>query len=225
MRIHRKAFEVIDELRKSLALNKLKRKNPVLYKWAVVDKGDSTHSLNCPLDENSIVFDVGGFKGEWASRIFCKYCPFIYIFEPVSSFAEAIKTKFSNNKKVFIHQQGLAADNAVANISLNEEGSSIYTDSQNTEKIELISFMDFVKEKEITKIDLMKINIEGGEYELLNSVIESGFIGNITNLKIQFHNIDASSRKKMEELQRALAKTHELTYQYDFLWENWELKK
>lgn len=41
-------------------------------RWAT-DKGDSTHRLNYDLDENSIVFDVGGYLGKWAELIYAKY--------------------------------------------------------------------------------------------------------------------------------------------------------
>ena len=30
-------------------------------------------------------------------------------------------------------------------------------------------------------------------------------------------------RERMEKIQKELAKTHQLTYQYDFVWENWKL--
>ena len=44
------------------------------------DNGDKTHRLNYDLDENAIVFDLGGYEGQWSSDIFSKYCCHIYIF-------------------------------------------------------------------------------------------------------------------------------------------------
>ena len=38
------------------------------------DNGDKTHRLNYNLNEKSIVFDLGGYEGQWASDIFSKYC-------------------------------------------------------------------------------------------------------------------------------------------------------
>ena len=69
----------------------------------------------------------------------------------------------------------------------------------------------------------MKINIEGAEYELLTRLIEVGLVKNIKNIQIQFHNFSCDSRVHMEEIQRVLGQTHRLTYQYEFVWENWEL--
>ena len=40
----------------------------------------------------------------------------------------------------------------------------------------MISFKDFIDENKITNIDYLKLNIEGSEYELLEHIIEIGFI-------------------------------------------------
>jgi len=70
-----------------------------IYKWQD-DKGDQTLRLNYLLDEDSLVFDVGGYIGNFAADIFCKYNCNIYIFEPVTEFYEKIKARFSNNPRV-----------------------------------------------------------------------------------------------------------------------------
>ncbi|GBF23088.1 hypothetical protein tpqmel_0492, partial [Candidatus Gastranaerophilus sp. (ex Termes propinquus)] len=50
------------------------------------DDANGSLRLNYDLCENSIVFDVGGYKAEFAKEIFCKYQSFIHIFEPVPDF-------------------------------------------------------------------------------------------------------------------------------------------
>lgn len=70
----------------------------------------------------------------------------------------------------------------------------------------------------------MKINIEGSEYELLDSLIKTGNIKRIRNLQIQFHSwIDDSSLKR-ENIRIKLCNTHYETYCFPFIWENWTLK-
>ena len=68
----------------------------------------------------------------------------------------------------------------------------------------------------------MKINIEGAEYDLLDHLIETGFIANIINLQIQFHEFVPNAKERMENIQKRLEKTHALTYQHEFVWENWK---
>ena len=71
----------------------------------------------------------------------------------------------------------------------------------------------------------MKINIEGGEYDLLEHFLESGFIKNINNIQIQFHDFIPNAEERMKKIQYELEKTHSLTYQYPFVWENWQRKQ
>ena len=54
------------------------------------DNGDSTLRVKYPISENSIVFDVGGYMGEWSLKIVDRYNPYIYIFEPVPEFYSII---------------------------------------------------------------------------------------------------------------------------------------
>ena len=70
----------------------------------------------------------------------------------------------------------------------------------------------------------MKINIEGGEFELLERLIQTGLISRIKNIQVQFHNIAVESTKRMEKIHQGMYKTHQPTFQYKFVWENWVLR-
>ena len=72
-----------------------------------------------------------------------------------------------------------------------------------------------------TSIDLMKINIEGAEYDLLEHLIENKFVENIKDIQVQFHDFVPNAEARMKNIQAGLSKTHYLTYQYPFVWENW----
>ena len=66
------------------------------------DNGDKTLRLDYELNNDSIVFDLGGYEGQWASDIFSKYWCFIYVFEPVEKFFNKIEQRFSKNEKIFV---------------------------------------------------------------------------------------------------------------------------
>jgi hypothetical protein len=67
----------------------------------------------------------------------------------------------------------------------------------------------------------MKINIEGGEYELLPRMIESGIIDKIKLLQIQFHEISEDSLSQMNKIREKLKSTHNQVFAYPFVWECW----
>lgn len=194
-------------------------------KW-FEDNGDETLRVDYELTDQSVVFDLGGYVGDFASKIFDRYVCTVYVFEPVPYYYNLIKNRFLNNKKVKIICAGLADATRVENIYLENDKTSLYGKS-GAEKIEikLISTSDFFKEHDIPFIDLVKINIEGGEYALLEHLIESGDITKIKNIQVQFHDfVIDNAELRMNAIQKKLALTHKLTYQYPFVWENWELK-
>ncbi len=193
--------------------------------WFAV-KGDETLRLDYPLNETSIVFDLGGFKGEFAAAIYNKYQSTIYVFEPIQSFYNIIKQQFADSPKIEAYQYGLAGQDQTMQISLTDNSSSVYIKSKLTETIQLKSIIDFIKTNNIDHIDLIKINIEGGEYDVLEALIEHNMLPLFTDLQIQFHDfIIPNATERMKKIQAELSKTHQLTYQYEFVWENWTLKQ
>ncbi|OXA92204.1 FkbM family methyltransferase [Flavobacterium hercynium] len=220
----KKAFKILinyKEKKKVINPNDLLQHNRVQPWFAV--KGDQTLRLDYELNADSIVFDVGGYKGEFAAEILCKYNSNIYVFEPIKDFFEIIENKFLKNKKIQPFNFGLAGKDESLQISLSDNSSSIFLEGETKETIELKSIVDFLKANNITEVDLIKINIEGGEYELLESLIVHDCIGFFKNIQVQFHDfLFENAKERMNEIQNNLSKTHKLTYQFEFVWENWE---
>ena len=190
--------------------------------WFAIN-GDKTLRLDYRLDQESNVFDLGGYDGQWTSDIFAKYCCTIHCFEPVEAYAKNIETRFAKNEKIIVHRFGISNAGKKVKISHNGTGSSIFR-GKGKEEIQLVKAFDFMIQNNINRIDLMKINIEGAEYDLLDHLIETGFVKNIVNLQIQFHDFVPNAKERMRSIQKSLVKTHKLTYQYEFVWENWELR-
>lgn len=183
--------------------------------------GDKTLRLDYDLTNNSIVFDLGGYEGQWASDVFARYCCKIHIFEPVEEFVRNIEKRFSRNNSIVAHHFGLSDETKKSIISVAEYGSSTFKKGERSQEIFFVKAVNFMLEHEITHIDLMKINIEGGEYDLLDHLIETGFINNIDNIQVQFHDFVPDAEQRMRNIQERLQETHHLTYQYPFVWENW----
>lgn len=185
--------------------------------------GDATLRLNYNLNSESIVFDLGGYHGEWSEKIYNLYNCNIYIFEPITELANNIQEKFKNNNKIKVFNYGLSDENNELFINVNNDGSSFNTTCTNPLKCEVKSIIDFLDEYNINKVDLIKINIEGDEYKLLDSLIENNKIILFDNIQVQFHRFIENSPFRREKIQNELSKTHKQTYNYDFVWENWEV--
>lgn len=222
----KKAIKILinyDSNKRTMTPNDLIQRERVLPWFAV--KGDETLRLDYDLNEKSVVFDVGGYKGEFAGDIFCKYNATIYVFEPIQSFFQIIKNKFINNQKVKIYNFGLAGKDEQMQISMSDNSSSVFLKTEDSETIQLKSIVNFIQENNIQAVDLIKLNIEGGEYELLEALIDNNLIGIFKNIQVQFHDfLLADGKERMNRIQENLSRTHQITYQYEFVWENWQLK-
>jgi len=197
---------------------------------AMVDKwyregGESTRRLDYPLTCESIVFDVGGYQGNFTRDIVARYDPHVYVFEPVSEFCELLVMKFRPNPKVRICNYGLADRDVVSQMTLSEDGSTIYKPSKIKITIQLRDICTVVRERDINRIDLIKINIEGGEYVLLRRMLETELVAICQDIQVQFHHFYPNSRRLRSEIRRALQETHFLTYDYPFVWENWRKRR
>ena len=71
-------------------------------------------------------------------------------------------------------------------------------------------------------VDLMKINIEGSEFPLLERMIDCDLLGEVRCFLIQFHEWHPGAYRRRRRIQRALAKTHTKVWDYPFIWEKWQ---
>lgn len=192
-------------------------------RWKL-DRGDDNFRLDYPLDETSLVFDLGGYQGEWTEAIYKRYRPRIMVFEPVSKYADKIKARFKNNPKVQVYPMGLAGKTGQITLRLADNATSEFKTTGKAVQVKMKSVREFLSEKRIDRIDLMKINIEGGEYGLLEAMISSHLITKVENIQVQFHTHVENWGSRVEQIRNDLSKTHELTYQYLNVWENWRKK-
>jgi FkbM family methyltransferase len=192
------------------------------------DEGDYFYRLEYNLNQNSIVIDLGGYKGQFASDIHSKYLCKVLVFEPIKSYFELIQDRFKKNSYIDAFNFALGEKDKADFFYMDNDGTSINNRSRigNSQKQEVI-FRDietFFKEKNITSVDLIKINIEGGEYELLEYILDKDLAKVFKNIQVQFHKYIINSDEKMLSIQKKLEKTHVINWQYRFVWENWVKK-
>lgn len=192
-----------------------------------MDRGDETLRLDYPLNQDSVVFDLGGYKGDFAYEISKKFGCKIFVFEPVLDFHEMCVDRFKGNKSITCMNYGLSSRSGHLDINLSENSSSFFSATGSEggkQRVKIESIADCIRKLEIKRISLMKINIEGGEFDVLPELIASGDIARIDYLQIQFHNFVADAAKRRAEIRATLLETHKEMWNYDFVWESWERK-
>ncbi len=210
-----------DEVQRHGAALQKQRFDAAIRHW-FAGQGDKTLRVNFDhLKPESVVFDLGGYKGDWTAEISSRYDAKVFVFEPIKSFHDQICTRFAGNPKVKAFQFGLGARDESMDLHLSADGTGVFGKGAAVEKVHLREVQSFLKQEGVEHIDLMKINIEGGEYDLLTRLIESGDIGKIDKLQIQFHDFVPNAIESRAKIIEGLKKTHRQSWEYYFVWEEW----
>jgi FkbM family methyltransferase len=217
-------MRVGEAVRAAARLLVLDEKSVSIVRWRL-RRGDATLRLDYDLRPDSLVYDVGGYRGEWAQAIAARYDCRIEVFEPLQAYCEVISGVLRGNPKVKLHPFGLAGATGRHLISVDEEASSHVKVAGKTEEIQLVDIAEHLERQGVRAIDLIKVNIEGGEFELLGRMHEKDLLRACRDIQIQFHDFVPDARRRREELRGILSRTHRLTYDFPFIWENWRRKE
>lgn len=152
------------------------------------------------LTKDDVVVDLGSYVGEFKNKIIEMYGCKVLEFDPLVNYAAWIEDGYITTGGAYYY-------------------TSMFEGNQNCYQC-----VDIAKKLEpLSEIALLKVNIEGAEYAVLEHIIESGLIGRIKNIQVQFHIVDELPYEDLYyEIAHQLTKTHKLTWQYKYCWENWE---
>ena len=187
------------------------------------DRGDEIKIIDYPLDSNSQVIELGGFTGVWSKKIIDKFNPNLIIVEPIPQFVNELKHNFGNNPKVNIEKVAISTSNKT--IKLYVKGCATSETNVVSKKVVSVKSYDinyFISKYNLSKIDLIQVNIECEEYPLIMNWIETGFLKNVKYLQVQFHTFCENYQEKYDSISQGLEEIgFEIKYKYNFVWESW----
>lgn len=192
-----------------------------LQEWRVVN-GNYTHNLDYPLNEDSIIMDLGGYTGMWVGQMIEKYNCSVYVAEPLKEFYDTMVSKFESNLKVNLLNVGVATEDREGVIYLGDDSSSSNIETETIRKVEFRTINSILKEWDLKEVDLLQVNIEGDEYPVVAHMIETGDIDRFKNIQIQFHLGIEDATSKREKICKDLeTRGFKVKYSYPFVWEGW----
>ncbi len=197
-----------------------------IYKQSQFDRffasgGNSIRYNNHKLNSNSVVVDLGSYQGEFAQQIYKKYKCNIHAYQAIPEFAKMCDNKFINNDKFTVHNSGVGYYSRQQYFSLSANGSGQFAQG---EKV-LVDIKDISEViDELGNIDLLKINIQGGQFEVLDRILDKKLQNKIKCIQVQFHYFVDDAMIKRQAIQKRLSDSHKLDYNYQFVWQQWRKK-
>jgi FkbM family methyltransferase len=176
-----------------------------------------------PVTTGSLVIDAGGFEGEWTIKMIARYGCRSEIFEPFPIYSDYCKNFFAQNKLVRVHSSALGGVFRTTKFTFAANGTSefISTAMTNSFKAQVIDISNFFDELGKEPVACLKLNIEGGEYEVLERLLETNQITRCQSLLIQFHVQPDGWELRLKDIQHRLQSTHKQEWSYPMVWEKW----
>jgi FkbM family methyltransferase len=185
---------------------------------------DPHYFYRAQLDPSSVVIDVGAYDGLVADQLFGLYDCQIYAFEPNPELYPELENRFVDNPKVMTLPYGLGAADVTLSLQLRGLGSTVYGRPDPTVKtadVEIRDVVDVLRKLGHPRIDFMKINIEGAEYDLLDRLLATEWKHHVRYFLIQFHELYDDANVRRWRIRRRLRETHSQVWNLPWIYELW----
>lgn len=170
---------------------------------------------------HSAIVDVGAYNGIWAREMARKYGCTVLAFEPVGKLWLEACDNCKEHSNIIVLNAGLGARHREEEFGVQDNSSGAFAGSPTREKVTILSAVDQLVHGGLGPFPLMKLNIEGMEYELLEAILAEECAGYFRNIQIQFHTCAPDWQSRYDAIAAGLSKTHALTWRTPFIWENW----
>lgn len=170
------------------------------------------------LNENSIIYSFGiGEDLSFDEAIIKSHNPFVFGFDPTPKSINWIKKQSLPAKFLFL-EYGISNASGIIDFYLPKNdkhvsGSLIHqsnVDNQHSIKVKMKTISDITRELGHDKIDLLKMDIEGAEYQVLDNILNSNIP--IDQILLEFHDrfFDDGKSKTVNAIEKLKRQGYEI---------------
>ena len=192
-------------------------------RWLLFNCEKLKYSIS--FNQTGLVLDLGSYLGDY-TEVVVKNNPQLtfWLYEPIPEFFSVCANKFHNKENIVVSQKAVSADGRRIKMQIDglrsRQKSVNFPEGVTIDSISIQEIFDSVSE-----IQLVKMNIEGMEYECLEQLIHTNSLIKAKYLLIQFHNFEKDSRNKRHLLRKQMARDFENIYTFEWMWELWIRKE
>ena len=144
---------------------------------------ERTYEKWCPIKAGDVVFDAGANCGSFTYSILDKKPKQVYCVEPSNTLIHSLKKNVGHGPVTFINKA--ISDAEEDNKVIAERGVYIYENDGN--EYPTTTFKKIVEENNITRIDFLKFDCEGGEYSIFTKENYDFIIKNVGHCAGEWH--------------------------------------
>lgn len=177
-----------------------------------------------PLSPASRVIDAGFYEGQFALQIAAKHGCRVDAYEPVREFYGSGIQLLANQGAlpgvIQLYHGAIGVWRGSTRIVVRGSSSSPLADSGDrlVEQSPLHLIDDVIGDG----CDLLKLNIEGMEFDVLERMVKCGLASRCRDIQVQFHSCVPNAEARWKWIRAQLLITHHLTYDFPWCWENYE---
>lgn len=178
------------------------------------------------LTPDSVVLDCGGYEGTFAEGISQRYDCHVHVLEPVRAFYDRTRERLKDRPKVRVWPFGIWHWTTMLPMRVCGDVTGAYRGEGQDEDVLVLRAVDIGKSLcgNDGMINLLKLNIEGAEFDVLETLFGNGEGWRYANVQVQWHDVVPDAEARREKIIARLSKTHELTFDHGWVWQNWRLK-
>jgi FkbM family methyltransferase len=172
------------------------------------------------LNSGSTVIVLGGYLGDSVAKYREIYDATVFSTEPILEYFSIMQQRFCDDGKVFIVNEATAEKTSEIELFVSGEKTGFFEVTGESRLVRCRDINELIDEAG-RLIDHLEINIEGGEYLVLQRLIDSTYISNCNSILVQFHNYGLRQEFDRAHLRIKLSETHRMIYCYEWVWELW----
>lgn len=143
---------------------------------------EHTYQKHFSVEKDDVVLDVGSNCGTFTYSILNNKPKHVYCLEPSLNLVNALKNNISNRKNITVIPKAISDTNSEIS---SRDNIYIFCDEQ--EAYQTVTFNKLIEEHNISKIDFLKTDCEGGEYFIFTPENANFIKNNVKKIAGEFH--------------------------------------
>jgi FkbM family methyltransferase len=150
---------------------------------------DDAYERFYPVEPGDIVLDVGASVGPFSWKISAKNPAHIYCLEPKKDLFRTLQLNMSRvTVPVTAINKGLGPKDGKNYLSgMYDANQQLISDGTNGEIVDTVSFKTLIQYHDISQIDFLKTDCEGGEYDIFTDDNREWIMHNVKKIAGEFH--------------------------------------